>query len=557
MLLDKKSYDLLAYLVALDQHQTISFIADYLHQSRRKIYYHLEKINDSLPHDVAPITSIPRLGVLLSSEQKLACHELLDQTDSYFYVMSADERLLLTTLVIATSIDRMTIDQLIAICQVSRNTVLSDLNQLRTRLSEAGLGIKLSVTKAKGYHFEGHPMAFIQYCYGLLLSVEQRSSNNFSAIVFEQLRLINQTHLLLSEDLCHFIRPYFLEAELKLGKTLNQKERHFFVNSFPYLLLAYRKLECPESFRELLSQELAPVRKRLEFQFVKDLDVAIAKKFGISLDPLEIDIITLLMLSIRKDRDTHLESSDYDSLRHTIATYLTYFQEHFGSHFANKEELEKQLLMHCKSLLYRKQYGIPSYNPLTETIKGKYERLYTMVASTIYLLEGEWQVSLSEDEIAFLVIHIGGAIRRQKDSYHQKKAIIVSDDGIAIQKFLLNRTQRFIPSLKIEAVLTTEQFQSVEDLLDINLIISTQDSLETAFPVVFVNPLMTDDDLIKVLRVNQGNYQPWDKEGIQEKIKHCIEQFAPHCDHTDQLAASLEQVIYQDVISDLMSQEKL
>uniref|UniRef100_UPI003F6922E0 hypothetical protein n=1 Tax=Streptococcus pluranimalium TaxID=82348 RepID=UPI003F6922E0 len=96
MLLDKKSYDLLAYLVALDQHQTISFIADYLHQSRRKIYYHLEKINDSLPHDVAPITSIPRLGVLLSSGQKLACQELLDQTDSYFYVMSADERLLLT-----------------------------------------------------------------------------------------------------------------------------------------------------------------------------------------------------------------------------------------------------------------------------------------------------------------------------------------------------------------------------------------------------------------------------------------------------------------------------
>ncbi|ESV55263.1 L-ascorbate 6-phosphate lactonase [Streptococcus agalactiae LMG 14747] len=553
MLLDKKSYDLLVYLLVLEQHQTISHIAEKLEQSRRKIYYHLEKINDSLPNDVEPITSIPRLGILLSPEQKAACQKLLHQTDSYFYVMSADERLILTTLAIATSNSRMTIDRLISICQVSRNTVLSDLNQLRNRLSEAGLGIKLSVTKAKGYHFEGHPMAFIQYCYGVLLSLDQMVSNRFAEIVFEQLRNINQPHLLASDALHTYIGQFFVEAELKLGKSLNQKERHFFVNSLPYLLLAYRKLECPATFRDLLSQELAPVRKRLEFRLVEEMNLAVQERFDLALEALEIDIITLLLLSFRKDKDSHLESSDYASLRQSLVTYLNYFQEHFGSQFINREDLEKQLLMHCKSLLYRKQYGIPSYNPLTETIKEKYERLYTMVASTIYLLEGGWQVSLNDDEIAFLVIHIGGAIRRHKDNYHQKKTVIVSDDGIAIQKFLLSRTQRFIPSLKIEAVFTTEQFQSVADLLQINFIITTQDSLETDLPVVFVNPLMTNDDIVKLLRVTQGNTQPWDAQGIQEKIKVCIEQFAPGCKHTDQLTKSIEEVIYQDFISDFIS----
>lgn len=556
MLLDKKSYDLLAYLLVLEQHQTVSHIAEQLEQSRRKIYYHLEKINDSLPSDVEPITSIPRLGILLSPEQKAACQELLHQTDSYFYVMSADERLMLTTLAIATSKNRMTIDQLITICEVSRNTVLSDLNQLRNRLSEAGLGIKLSVTKAKGYHFEGHPLAFVQYFYGILLSLDQMASNHFAAIVFEQLKIINQPHLLVSDALHKFISHHFAQAELKLGKTLNQRERHFFVNSLPYLLLAYRKLECPKSFRELLSQELAPVRKRLEFQLVQEMNLAVQKQFDLTLEALEIDIITLLLLSFRKDKDSHLESSDYASLRQSLVSYLNYFQEHFGSQFVNREDLEKQLLMHCKSLLYRKQYGIPSYNPLTDTIKEKYERLYTMVASTIYLLEGEWQVSLSDDEIAFLVIHIGGAIRRHKDNYHQKKTVIVSDDGIAIQKFLLNRTQRFIPSLKIEAVFTTEQFQSVADLLEISFIITTQDSLETDLPVVFVNPLMSDDDILKLLRITQGNYRPWDTQGIQEKIRGCIEQFAPNCKQTDQFIKSLEEVIYQELISDLISYGK-
>lgn len=555
MLLDKKSYDLLDYLLALDTYQTISLISEHLQQSRRKIYYHLEKINDSLPEDVAPIVSIPRLGILLNQEQKTACQHLLNQTDSYFYVMSAKERQILVTLAIATSSKRITIDRLITICQVSRNTVLSDLNSLRDRLKETGLGLKLSVSKSSGYHFEGHPLAFIQYSYGIFLSLDQTASSTFSKLVFDQLKAINKDHILASEELSDFIGEYFIDAEVRLGKTLNQKEHHFFVASLPFLLLAYRKFKYPDNFKELLLQELKQVHQRLEYGLVQDLDKAIQGRFDVSLQAVEIDVITLLLLSFRKDRDSHLESSDYDSLRESIATYLHYFQDQFEVRFTNQEELEKQLLMHCKSLLYRKQYGIPSYNPLTETIKDNYERLFTMVASTIYLLEGEWQVSLNDDEIAYIVIHIGGAIRRHQGRFDQPKAVIVSDDGIAIQKFLLSRTQRFIPSLKIEAVFTTEQFQSVEDIMTVNFVISTHDSLETKWPVVFVNPLMTDDDLIRVLRVKQGRHR-LQQEGIQEKIKICIEQFAPHCKYTDELTKALEQVIYQDLIADVISDGK-
>ncbi|MGV3159452.1 BglG family transcription antiterminator, partial [Streptococcus pluranimalium] len=154
------------------------------------------------------------------------------------------------------------------------------------------------------------------------------------------------------------------------------------------------------------------------------------------------------------------------------------------------------------------------------------------------------------------VRQIGGEIWGQKNNYNKKKAIRGMDYGIVIQKFLLNRTKPLIPLLKNEAVVTTEKFQSGEDLLDINLIISTQDSLETAFPVGFVNPLMTDDDLIRVLKVTRGNYQPWGRDGSQEKIKHCIKQVAHHCDHKDQLMAPLDNVFYKVGMSELLPQKK-
>ena len=50
IILDKKSYALLSYLIKLDEPETVMTISKKLKQSRRKIYYHLEKINDALPN---------------------------------------------------------------------------------------------------------------------------------------------------------------------------------------------------------------------------------------------------------------------------------------------------------------------------------------------------------------------------------------------------------------------------------------------------------------------------------------------------------------------------
>lgn len=49
MILDKKSYDLLSYLLKLEAPETVMAISHALNQSRRKVYYQLDKINEALP----------------------------------------------------------------------------------------------------------------------------------------------------------------------------------------------------------------------------------------------------------------------------------------------------------------------------------------------------------------------------------------------------------------------------------------------------------------------------------------------------------------------------
>ena len=61
MVLDKASCDLLQYLMNQETSKTIMAISKDLKESRRKIYYHIDKINAALGDEVLHIINIPRL----------------------------------------------------------------------------------------------------------------------------------------------------------------------------------------------------------------------------------------------------------------------------------------------------------------------------------------------------------------------------------------------------------------------------------------------------------------------------------------------------------------
>ena len=121
MLLDKKSHELLLYLLKLESPETVMTISQALGQSRRKIYYHLDKVNDALPKDVAQIIAYPRVGVVLDEPQKEACRHLLAEVDDYSYVMNIDERLQLMQTYIAVSMERDTSVNCMCLSMVTRS----------------------------------------------------------------------------------------------------------------------------------------------------------------------------------------------------------------------------------------------------------------------------------------------------------------------------------------------------------------------------------------------------------------------------------------------------
>lgn len=286
IILDRNSYDLLSYLIKLEEPETVMSISKVLNQSRRKVYYHLDKINEALPSEIPKIISYPRIGILLSSQQKAACRTLLADLDDYSYVMSIQERMLLSITYIAIAKDRVTIEKLMQINAVSRNTILNDLNELRQRLSFEPYSIKLQATKSKGYYLDCHPLSKIQYLNKLLHTIYTDSNPNFIAMMRDKLRDFADLSSYFSDDISSFIRGELQVSQALLGKKINSQDIRFMVATLPYQLLSYQNLGLSEREQRDLLSEFSPIKERKEYEIARHLNENLKREFHIELDEI-------------------------------------------------------------------------------------------------------------------------------------------------------------------------------------------------------------------------------------------------------------------------------
>lgn len=550
IILDRNSYDLLSYLIKLEEPETVMSISKVLNQSRRKVYYHLDKINEALPSEIPKIISYPRIGILLSSQQKAACRTLLADLDDYSYVMSIQERMLLSITYIAIAKDRVTIEKLMQINAVSRNTILNDLNELRQRLSFEPYSIKLQATKSKGYYLDCHPLSKIQYLNKLLHTIYTDSNPNFIAMMRDKLRDFADLSSYFSDDISSFIRGELQVSQALLGKKINSQDIRFMVATLPYQLLSYQNLGLSEREQRDLLSEFSPIKERKEYEIARHLNENLKREFHLELDEIETSLIAVLLLSYRKDRDMHLESHDYDDMRRVLSYFIDAFELDYHVCFKHKQLLLNQLLTHCKALLFRKAYGIVSNNPLTDQIKDKYADLFAMTKVCLSILENAWSIKMNDDDIAYITIHIGGELVHSETKPTPPAVLtLVCDEGIGVQKLFMQQCKQYLPHSKIEAVLTSEQFYSVADIMAVDLVISTNDSLDMQLPTLFVHSILRDDDAIKLIRFAKQRGQTG-QDDFDKKLETYIRHYVKNDSDCYVLKTKIEGLINEELLYD-------
>jgi transcriptional antiterminator len=190
---------------------------------------------------------------------------------------------------------------------------------------------------------------------------------------------------------------------------------------------------------------------------------------------------------------------------------LSYINSHYNYNLQNDAQLHADLLTHIKTMITRVRYQIMIPNPLLDNIKQHYPMAWDMTLAAVSSWGKYTPYAISENEIGFLVLHIGVGLERHYNIGYQRqpRVLLVCDTSNAMVRMIEATLQRKYPQLEIAATLSQREYELLEAVAE-DFVISTVRIGEKDKPVVTIAPFPTDyqlDQIGKLVLVDRT--RPW------------------------------------------------
>lgn len=191
-----------------------------------------------------------------------------------------------------------------------------------------------------------------------------------------------------------------------------------------------------------------------------------------------------------------INADDADAL---VDYLLSYINTHYNYNLQEDEQLRADLLTHIKTMITRVRYQIHIPNPLLANIKQHYPMAYDVTLAAVTSWGKYSPYVISENEIGFLVLHIGVGLERHYDVGYQRhpQVLLVCDSGNSTLRMIEAMLCRKYPQLQVTARLSQRDYEA-RARIDEDFIISTTRLTEKEKPVVVMSPFPTDFQLEQI-----------------------------------------------------------
>ena len=169
----------------------------------------------------------------------------------------------------------------------------------------------------------------------------------------------------------------------------------------------------------------------------------------------------------------------------------------FNIDFSQDRELLRDFSNHLFCTVLRLRYGIYVTNPLLQEIKKNYSSIWGATWNCSVLFETYYNLKITEDEIGFLAMYVGIAVKRIQSMV---KVCIVCNYGVGVSNLLRESIQGAIPQLAIMDILSYEQYQKMkgEHQGRWQMVISTLPMQDSTVPVITVPGILSENDLKQI-----------------------------------------------------------
>lgn len=190
----------------------------------------------------------------------------------------------------------------------------------------------------------------------------------------------------------------------------------------------------------------------------RDLAAVLQQLAGKALSPAE-EAWLCVHLAARQVQDIDPGTISADDGEALVNYILRYINSQYNYNLLDDTQLHADLLTHVKTMITRVRYQIMIPNPLLDNIKQHYPMAWDMTLAAVTSWGKYTPYAISENEIGFLVLHIGVGLERHYNIGYQRqpRVLLVCDTSNAMVRMIEAILQRKYPQLEIAATLSQRE----------------------------------------------------------------------------------------------------
>lgn len=490
MLLDERSAKILQELIE-NESMTVTEMAKKLSLSRRTVYYSIEDIESWLNvHKLAPLDSVRGRGYFLK-DKDLVKSKLAKATVFPDFTIKERQSLIICALLLGEQ--KISVEDLVELTLVSRNTIFTDFKTIRDIFSRYNL--ELTYDQNLGYLVKGSE---IQKRSLFLFSFYPLHELVFNARIPEHLkyRFLNRTQIV-----------YVYTKLKKIEQDLNLEYVEGTLLSLATLLNSVLHGRKEVESLNLIEEEIENHQEYISLKSHFD-----------TLSKIELEYFALHLLSTRTQiatvRDKRKE--DYELAQAMISK----FEQLAAITFSKRSLLVKQISNHLSLSYYRYRYGIHHANPLLDEIKEKYYDEFVITDKVCDILRNKYKTPVGDGEVAYITLYFASFLVRENYSADNYIIHIVCPSGVSTSMMLKTELEYLHPKIKIDKLMSVNEFKK-SNIAKGETIVSTV-NLDTDLKYIKVNPLLSAKDKRKILEalpVNLNTCKCPDMQDIVSVLK--------------------------------------
>lgn len=541
---------LLEFLLKQHEYLSANQLAEKYGVSTKTVYQDIDKLNDFFDEGElkSRIVKVPRKGIKLSAgEERKKIHSLLlvNKHESGVQDFSPEYRESELIKRLFINQEELDIYNFAEEMYVTESTVHRDIDKLEKNLGQFNLKIRIK-----------HDQLFVD-------------GDEWNIRKALQSYVIQAQSLGREENIERFFSEKDIEICNEAISRLSQKYHHQFSEEYSCLLLVEclvfkKRTEHNNCLTERTSNLINDLNHLEVYFFSGELLESIINKSFSEISPYEIEAMAYSLLAY----GFSIQSADYiQNIDHQVNELIQKVSNLLSLDLSKDNHLKLMLSNHISKMIFRLRNQIYITNPALEEIKKQYSSLFNVIWIAIRGLSKYYEINISNEELAFIVIHFQLAIEKIVKPLN---IVVICQNGIATSELIMSKLHKIFDS---DAKITNINARELDfyDLSNIDLIISTIALAEVKVPVIEVSPILTKDEIESIRSFYSehmtDNYtlmrtsldgRKFNLESLQTLIKkpsliretvkskkECIEKMIRECDATNRRIKEFKESILE------------